>query len=336
MDADRAAQLVGEGRGRGRRQPGRGRDLPRRRVRGWPCCTRPTSTTRASTSSTARGGSVRLPGAFTRPDDPVVVSRPTASTLLGGHLFVTYVGRAPVDGNDAPTGGYVDEFDLAGQARRARRACGAERAVGARARARVIRPVRRRPSRRELRRPARSTASASAAAAGRSTACSTEATGKPLVVNGVWGIAFGNGGMAGPREHALRCGRAAPLARRERARGARADRGDLAGMNAAASVPLHRRVEREARTARSRRARTNASASAAPRLAVHAGVLPLDRERPGVADLVQRAEELVEVDVAVAGRDEVPAAARSPNWRCEARIERRPSSRRLESFTCTW
>jgi hypothetical protein len=43
-------------------------------------------------------------------------------------------------------------------------------------------------------------------------------------------------------------------------------------------------------------------------LAVHAGVFPLDRERPRVADRVERAEERLEVDVAVAGRDEVPAA----------------------------
>ena len=34
---------------------------------------------------------------------------------IGGHVFVTYVGRAPVNGNDAPTGGYVDEFDLDGR-----------------------------------------------------------------------------------------------------------------------------------------------------------------------------------------------------------------------------
>src|SRR5438876_318669 len=38
-----------------------------------------------------------------------------------------------------------------------------------------------------------------------------------------------------------------------------------------------------------------------PVLAVHAAVLPLDRERPLVADPVQRAEERLEVDVAVAG-----------------------------------
>src|SRR5438093_475986 len=43
-------------------------------------------------------------------------------------------------------------------------------------------------------------------------------------------------------------------------------------------------------------------------LALHAGVLPLDRERTGVADPVQRAHDGVEVDVSVPRRDEVPAA----------------------------
>ena len=41
--------------------------------------------------------------------------------MIGGHVFVTYIGRAPVDGNDAPTGGYVDEFDLDGKLDPARR-----------------------------------------------------------------------------------------------------------------------------------------------------------------------------------------------------------------------
>ena len=33
----------------------------------------------------------------------------------GGHIFVTYAWRAPVNGNDAPTGGYVDEFTASGR-----------------------------------------------------------------------------------------------------------------------------------------------------------------------------------------------------------------------------
>jgi uncharacterized protein (TIGR03118 family) len=40
---------------------------------------------------------------------------PFGIQAIGGHIFVTYAWRAPVDGNDAPTGGYVDEFDLDGR-----------------------------------------------------------------------------------------------------------------------------------------------------------------------------------------------------------------------------
>jgi uncharacterized protein (TIGR03118 family) len=40
---------------------------------------------------------------------------PFGIQALGGHVFVTYVWRAPVNGNDAPTGGYVDEFDRHGR-----------------------------------------------------------------------------------------------------------------------------------------------------------------------------------------------------------------------------
>src|SRR6476661_7498742 len=45
-------------------------------------------------------------------------------------------------------------------------------------------------------------------------------------------------------------------------------------------------------------------------LAPHTGVLPLDRDRAGVADVAKGAEGVLPGDVAVAGRDEVPAAAR--------------------------
>src|SRR6202171_804505 len=45
-------------------------------------------------------------------------------------------------------------------------------------------------------------------------------------------------------------------------------------------------------------------------VAVHARVLPLDRERAVVSDSVQSADERLEVDVAVARRDEGPAPVR--------------------------
>jgi uncharacterized protein (TIGR03118 family) len=40
---------------------------------------------------------------------------PFGIAAFGDRVFVTYAWRAPVDGNDAPTGGYVDEFDLNGK-----------------------------------------------------------------------------------------------------------------------------------------------------------------------------------------------------------------------------
>ncbi len=53
-------------------------------------------------------------GAFV---DPAIPSwyAPFGIQALGGRIFVTYAWRAPVNGNDAPTGGYVDEFDLDGR-----------------------------------------------------------------------------------------------------------------------------------------------------------------------------------------------------------------------------
>jgi uncharacterized protein (TIGR03118 family) len=40
---------------------------------------------------------------------------PFGIQALDGRIFVTYAWRAPVNGNDAPVGGYVDEFDLEGR-----------------------------------------------------------------------------------------------------------------------------------------------------------------------------------------------------------------------------
>ena len=71
-------------------------------------------------------------------------------------------------------------------------------------------------------------------------------------------------------------------------------------------------------------------------LAVHAGVLPLDGERPVVADAVQDAEERLEVDVAVAGRDEGPAAVGLAEVDVRAEDRARPSSMTCESLTWTW
>jgi uncharacterized protein (TIGR03118 family) len=57
---------------------------------------------------------VRRHGAFVDPAIPVWYA-PFGIQAAGDRIFVTYAWRAPVNGNDAPTGGYVDEFDLDGR-----------------------------------------------------------------------------------------------------------------------------------------------------------------------------------------------------------------------------
>jgi uncharacterized protein (TIGR03118 family) len=53
-------------------------------------------------------------GAFVDPVLPVWYG-PNGIQAVGDRIFVTYASRAPVNGNDAPTGGNVDEFDLDGR-----------------------------------------------------------------------------------------------------------------------------------------------------------------------------------------------------------------------------
>jgi uncharacterized protein (TIGR03118 family) len=53
-------------------------------------------------------------GAFVDHAIPVWYA-PFGIQAIGDRIFVTYAWRAPVNGNDAPTGGYVDEFDLDGR-----------------------------------------------------------------------------------------------------------------------------------------------------------------------------------------------------------------------------
>jgi uncharacterized protein (TIGR03118 family) len=57
---------------------------------------------------------VVLPGAFVDRAIPAWYA-PFGIQAIGGHVFVTYASPAPVNGNDSPTGGYVDEFDLDGR-----------------------------------------------------------------------------------------------------------------------------------------------------------------------------------------------------------------------------
>jgi uncharacterized protein (TIGR03118 family) len=53
-------------------------------------------------------------GAFVDPRIPAWYA-PFGIAAFGDRIYVTYAYRAPVNGNDAPSGGYVDEFDLDGK-----------------------------------------------------------------------------------------------------------------------------------------------------------------------------------------------------------------------------
>ena len=118
---------------------------------------------------------------------------PFGIAAFGGRVFVTYAWRAPVNGNDAPTGGYVDEFDLDG------------------------RLVARVGSMRQLDEPwGLALAPRGFGRLGGDLLVASFGTGRigayarngrgwrlagrlPVTVPGIWGIAFGTGGMSGPR-----------------------------------------------------------------------------------------------------------------------------------------
>lgn len=134
----------------------------------------------------------RLPARFHDPSIPAWYS-PFNVRALGGRVFVTYASPAPVNGNDAPHGGYVDEFDLDGHllAR-----------VGGTA---------------ELDQPwgialaprgfGRFGGDVLVANFGSGKIVAYRGSGQgwtydghlPVTLDGVWGIAFGMGGMSGPR-----------------------------------------------------------------------------------------------------------------------------------------
>jgi uncharacterized protein (TIGR03118 family) len=131
-------------------------------------------------------------GAFVDPTIPAWYA-PFGIQAAGSRIFVSYAYRAPVNGNDAPSGGYVDEFDLRGRL--------------------VARVGRMGP----LHQPwglapapdkqlyvanfgsGRIAIFARRARGWRFDGFVLGRRGKPLSVNGLWGIAFGNGGMAGPK-----------------------------------------------------------------------------------------------------------------------------------------
>jgi uncharacterized protein (TIGR03118 family) len=136
---------------------------------------------------------VVLRGAFVDPKIPTWYA-PFGITVADAHVFVTYASPAPVNGNDAPTGGYVDEFDLDG------------------------RLVSRVAQMGELNEPWGLALAPSGKllvanfGSGRINSYVRQAggwafagqlsrrDGKPIAISGLWGIAFGNGAMAGPKD----------------------------------------------------------------------------------------------------------------------------------------
>jgi uncharacterized protein (TIGR03118 family) len=139
------------------------------------------------------------PGAFVDRAIPPGYT-PFGIRAMDRRVFVTYASPAPVNGNDAPAGGYVDEYDLEGTlvARVGSRGTlaepwglalapaefgrfGGDLLVGNFGSGRIDAYARR--------------------AGGWSFDGQLPgAQGQPLRVVGLWGLAFGNGGMAGPKD----------------------------------------------------------------------------------------------------------------------------------------
>jgi uncharacterized protein (TIGR03118 family) len=148
----------------------------------------------------ARWQPVELPGAFADPRIPGWYA-PFGIQVDGGSIFVTYVWRAPVNGNDAPTGGYVDQFDLDGRLLARVGRLGPLNAPWGIARAPAsfgrfggdllvgnfgdgrVNAFSEQPGHRW-----------------RYAGSLRDADGTPIAVNGLWGIAFGNGALAGPKD----------------------------------------------------------------------------------------------------------------------------------------
>jgi uncharacterized protein (TIGR03118 family) len=138
------------------------------------------------------------PGAFVDRAIPAWYA-PFGIHASGSRIFVSYAWRAPVNGNDAPTGGYVDEFDLDGTLVARVQAMGpldepwgmavAPRGFGSLGGALLVGNFG----------SGRVVAFARDGAGWSLRGALETRSGTPVVVPGLWGIAFGNGGMAGPR-----------------------------------------------------------------------------------------------------------------------------------------
>jgi uncharacterized protein (TIGR03118 family) len=124
---------------------------------------------------------------------------PFGIEVNGSRVFVSYASRAPVNGNDAPTGGYVDEFDLRGRLLASVARMGrldepwgmaiAPSGFGPSAGALLVANFG----------SGRIDVFEQRAAGWSFDGQLRGGNGKPVELPGIWGIAFGNGALAGPR-----------------------------------------------------------------------------------------------------------------------------------------
>jgi uncharacterized protein (TIGR03118 family) len=137
-------------------------------------------------------------GGFTDPQIPEWYA-PFGIAAIDGHVFVTFAFRAPVNGNDAPSGGYVDEFTLDGRlvARLPRRVLNepwgmalAPRSFGRYGGDLLVGDFG----------DGRINAFRRSGDGWKLDGTLADRHGKPLRVSGLWGLAFGNGAGAGPRD----------------------------------------------------------------------------------------------------------------------------------------
>jgi uncharacterized protein (TIGR03118 family) len=139
------------------------------------------------------------PGAFVDHSMPAWYA-PFGIQAIGGHVFVTYASPAPVNGNDSPTGGYVDEFDLDGRLVDRVGAMGtlaepwglaiAPSAFGRYGGNLLVANFG----------SGHVNAYAPHSGGWKFAGQLPGRGGRPLTVVGLWGISFGNGGMAGPKD----------------------------------------------------------------------------------------------------------------------------------------
>jgi uncharacterized protein (TIGR03118 family) len=132
----------------------------------------------------------RVPVRFVDPTIPTWY-QPFNVLTAGGRVFVSYASPAPVNGNDAPTGGYVDEFDRNGKLLARIRGAHFNEPWGL-----ALAPRGFGPYSGDLIVANFGTGHVDAYAR---VAGGWTYHGRVATVPGVWGIAFGNGAMAGPR-----------------------------------------------------------------------------------------------------------------------------------------